>query len=275
MPHEHPMHANLLTKMVEPVVSPAHPPEDFVQTGSDSGWRLHRRLNYAASYTALAALFGAFLIIAGGVGTALAADDDDEPLDKRLFGKFMHALGLTNGTEPGVNAQERPPLVVPPNRDLPPPEAPGSLTARNPAWPVDPDEAQRKVEKKAKVERKAKDWYEYGEALKPDELATGKVRQSTPPTATAATQQNLPGNQMSPSELGFANNMFKDMFGLGKVFSDEPEVANFVREPPRASLTDPPRGYRTPSPAEPYGTRFKRDVKKKEVGDRQSDDGIR
>jgi hypothetical protein len=31
------------------------------------------------------------------------------------------------------------------------------------------------------------------------------------------------------------------------------EYGTFVREPARTSLTEPPPGYRTPSPAQPYG----------------------
>ena len=38
------------------------------------------------------------------------------------------------------------------------------------------------------------------------------------------------------------------MFG-----SKDDEVAKFTSEPPRASLTEPPPGYQTPSPDQPYG----------------------
>ena len=31
------------------------------------------------------------------------------------------------------------------------------------------------------------------------------------------------------------------------------EQAKFTGEPPRTSLTEPPVGYQTPSPAQPYG----------------------
>jgi hypothetical protein len=39
------------------------------------------------------------------------------------------------------------------------------------------------------------------------------------------------------------------MFGS----KEKGEVAQFEGEPPRLSLTEPPVGYRTPSPAQPYG----------------------
>ena len=38
------------------------------------------------------------------------------------------------------------------------------------------------------------------------------------------------------------------MFG-----KDDNQTAQFTGEPPRVSLTDPPAGYQTPSPNEPYG----------------------
>ena len=38
------------------------------------------------------------------------------------------------------------------------------------------------------------------------------------------------------------------MFG-----KDEPEVKSFTAEPPRTALTEPPPGYQTPSPDQPYG----------------------
>ena len=41
----------------------------------------------------------------------------------------------------------------------------------------------------------------------------------------------------------------KDFFGVG----GGGQTATFEAEPPRASLTDPPIGYRSPSPAQPYG----------------------
>ena len=38
-----------------------------------------------------------------------------------------------------------------------------------------------------------------------------------------------------------------------KTFGNKDEYTTFTGEPPRQSLLEPPRGYRTPSPAQPYG----------------------
>ena len=37
------------------------------------------------------------------------------------------------------------------------------------------------------------------------------------------------------------------------MFGSKEEVVNFTGEPPRGALTDPPPGYQTPSPTQPYG----------------------
>ena len=44
-------------------------------------------------------------------------------------------------------------------------------------------------------------------------------------------------------------NLFGNMFGPG----DDKTSAKFTGEPTRSALTDPPTGYRTPSPDQPYG----------------------
>jgi hypothetical protein len=60
--------------------------------------------------------------------------------------------------------------------------------------------------------------------------------------------------QYKPSELGFTGGMFGSVhdFFTG---NNKDEVVPFEAEPPRASLTDPPAGYRSPSAAQPYGLR--------------------
>ena len=233
------------------------------------------RRNGKLPRAALAAALGLGLVIAGGMGAAYAAEaNDEEDLlpDQKLIRNILRGLGLRNGQEAGIEYKERPPLVVPPTRDLPPPQSIGSVAQRNPGWPVDPDEKRRQEEKKAKAEKKRFVLEESLQQLSPREL--NSVPPGAPgPGGRAPPAVDLPGPQLSPGELGFKNSMWADMLGLGKFFGgkDEDEVTNFTREPPRLSLTDPPAGYRTPSPAEPYGVRSKRDVEKKQVRDRQEE----
>jgi hypothetical protein len=48
-------------------------------------------------------------------------------------------------------------------------------------------------------------------------------------------------------ELG-AKNIFSKLWG-----DKSNEYVTFTGEPPRSTLIEPPRGYRTPSPNQPYG----------------------
>ena len=67
-------------------------------------------------------------------------------------------------------------MVVPPTRDLPPPETTGSDRRRDPAWPSDPDDAKRRAAKKARAERKAiGDPETLGDGVMPNELKVGKT----------------------------------------------------------------------------------------------------
>jgi hypothetical protein len=211
---------------------------------------------------AICVVLGALLIIAGGLGAARAADDDDDDAlpDVKLMRRFLHALGLSNGQENNINYRERSPLVVPPNRDLPPPVAAYAPTQGNSAWPADPDAKKADARKKAKLERAKLNWAnpydnEEGRSLSPKELQAGKTdkpQTGTPVSNNAAI--GLPQDQVPPSQLGFTADMWKGLMGIRNSITKEPEITTFTREPARTSLTDPPPGYRTPSPAQPYGT---------------------
>jgi hypothetical protein len=54
---------------------------------------------------------------------------------------------------------------------------------------------------------------------------------------------------MKPSDLGYKGGLF------GSLFKPTPdnEVGTFTGERPRTSLVEPPPGYQTPSPSQPYG----------------------
>jgi hypothetical protein len=138
---------------------------------------------------------------------------------------------------------------VPPSRDLPPPQSEAPVTA-NPAWPKDPDIAQRKAEtsKKKQPYRTAAEAMEAeGRPLSRAEMDKGKVAAGTPTSASETPEQA--GRAMKPSELG-AKSFFSDIFSS---FSDKGETGTFTGEPVRENLTAPPAGYQTPSPSQPYG----------------------
>lgn len=221
------------------------------------------------SRAALCAAFGIVLTIAGSTAVLAGDDEDDDLPDVKFFKSLLRGFGLRNGQEAGIEYKERPPLVVPPSRDLPPPVAAGSPAASNPAWPADPDEKQRAAERKAKRERKPVDWYKAGDALKPSELAAGRT--DRPSAKTSEGPDHSP--EMTPNQLGYTGGLWNSILGLGKTFTGEKTVesATFVREPRRDALTDPPAGYRTPSPSQPYGINTKEEKVKAGPTDRQTE----
>jgi len=204
-------------------------------------------------FTACAA-FGLALGIAALAGSAPARAADDEPsIDQKVMRSIMDGLGLQKDGEATINYRERAPLVIPPGRDLPPPENTDAVTANNPAWPKDPDVARRKLEASMARNRNVSDEREREQnPLRPDQLTPG----GRPPKRQQASTDNgydPPasgfGSQLLPSQLGTSKGgMFGAMFDNKKE-----ETAKFTGEPPRASLTEPPPGYQTPSPEQPYG----------------------
>jgi hypothetical protein len=206
-----------------------------------------RRLKQAAWIGFLG--LAVFAVVAPG--SARAQDDEDSiwNLNERLMKNFMGALGLKNGSEDEIDYRERSPLVVPPNRDLPPPEA--NATAHGPAWPVDPDQKRRR-EARTKTRTYLTGTSEDSRPLSPSELNPPSVQDARRRGGRGA-EVSSGGNekQMLPSELGYVGGLFSwKSLGFN---GQKDEVGTFKQEPPRASLSEPPTGYQTPSPAEPYG----------------------
>ena len=162
-------------------------------------------LNRSRAGALLVALLGVFLVVAGNTGSAFAADNDDDEgtWDQKAVRSILRGIGLRNGREGSIEYKERPPLVVPPNRDLPPPDTTGSVGQRDPAWPSDPDENKKRAAKKAASERKWTDATTWGDALKPSEMQAGKTdalpnEKGIKPGQTIETSTDL-----RPDELGY------------------------------------------------------------------------
>jgi len=209
----------------------------------------------------VASSFAALLIVLGGVGHALAQDaDDDELPDTKFFKSLLRGFGLRNGQEnAGINYQERPPLVVPPTRDLPPPQSADNVARLNAAWPQDQDEKRRhEAAVKRKKEARTFSWEDLSRQLSPNELrnGTGSPKDKALRKRAGETPEEA-DRQYKPSELGYVGGLFGDFKGFF-TGNNKDETATFEREPSRASLTDPPTGYRSPSPLEPYGLRADR-----------------
>jgi hypothetical protein len=197
----------------------------------------------SVSKLAQAVLCAAFVaVVLCASHSAVRAGDDDE--NESMTDKFLRTLGLRNlgSTEYELNYSERSPLVVPPTRSLPPPVTANAMPASN--WPKDPDVIHRQPSIKASdgkpIIRPGDSVIEEERALRPDEL---NPKRASPAVATPGV-----GEQSTPSQLGQPKRSF-----LSFDWMKSEEYGTFTGEPPRVSLTDPPPGYLTPSPDQPYG----------------------
>jgi len=162
------------------------------------------------------------------------AGDYDDPSGTSFTSKVLKAIGLPDPDHPEyeINYSERSPLVVPPNRDLPAPIATDKPPAPN--WPQDPDIKKRQAGKTQKRPLPSDPVMEEGRPLRPDELIPNGARSGA-----------------ASSSPGIEPKQGKGLLNFG--WFNKEEYGTFTGEPPRASLTDPPPGYQTPSPDQPYG----------------------
>jgi hypothetical protein len=169
-----------------------------------------------------------------GTLSAARAGDDDVASKESFTDKFFDTLGLHNPFDPqyGINYSERSPLVVPPTRDLPPPVSSNGPPAPN--WPVDPEVKARAAVKKDRVSPHPDYVTDSSRPLRPDELNVSAV--NTP----GSNDQSDVRDDRKTSILNFD-------------WLKQEDYGTFTGEPRRASLTDPPPGYQTPSPDQPYG----------------------
>jgi hypothetical protein len=176
-------------------------------------------------------------------GTAARADDDGPS----VIGSIMHTLGFQapGDTYSGIDYNERSPLVVPPTRDLPPPVSNAAPPVAN--WPKDMDVARKK---QAKVDNSAR--YQAGDSVMNDSrvLSPNELDRPGAPRSkgSGGDGDSTADSQMAdPRDHGAKKGLFSGLF------KKDQQYATFTGEPARASLTDPPPGYLTPSPDQPYG----------------------
>ncbi|HKH03338.1 MAG TPA: hypothetical protein VKB08_21830 [Bradyrhizobium sp.] len=198
---------------------------------------------------------GVGLMMTAGAARAQDDEDDDKTFEEKVIEGIMAGIGGTNMENRGIDYRERSPLVVPPKLDLRPPEA-AKTEIKDPNWPKDPDEQRRKAAIAAR-KKENKDPREASRILTPSELNAVK----TTPGARTNNDPVQPGTSfnnpiLSPSQLGYSGG-FSGLFGGNKS-----ETAPFKGEPSRESLTQPPRGYQTPSPNFAYGTGPKESLNK-------------
>lgn len=185
--------------------------------------------------------------------TAYAADDEDEDtFEQKIIKNILGGLGVKTGGS-GIEYRERSPLVLPPSRDLPPPAA--NTAASNPAWPRDPERRKKVVKVPANVRAGAEDPGSSA-AMTPDELRRGTVAKGGRPTDYGSQEDPNIGRPLRPNELNTTGNSIFSWSNL--TGRQQEETAPFTGEPGRSTLTQPPTGYQTPSPAQPYGVASER-----------------
>ena len=200
---------------------------------------------------AFATLLGAAVIAGCSAGAARADDDTDgeEPtlLDTQILQYVLKGLGWRRGDqEKGIEYRERSPLVLPNSKDLPPPEKSQPASSKVAGWPDDPD--VKRAKKKKEDERKRKSYTEGVDdrPLLPSQVAKGADKIDPPQTILGSKNEEEATRPSSVWELG-SKNIFS------KVWGNNDDYTTFTGEPRRESLIEPPSGYRTPSPNQPFG----------------------
>jgi hypothetical protein len=223
--------------------------------------REDRKWLRAAFGVALAVLVsaGSFAVKAHAADANNNDDDDEDTVDTKFMKNILRGVGLSDGTEPGIDYHERSPLVVPPTNTLPLPESKDKDAAvLNPAWPKDPDKITKKKVKRVK-RNTTEEEEESMRQLMPNELSpaskAARARADGPPAANESA--GVRDEQLLPSQLGHEGFTFGTLFG-----SRNGTAVKFTKEPERANLTDPPVGLRTPSPKYSYGTKGKLEADK-------------
>jgi hypothetical protein len=181
----------------------------------------------------------AMLILCGSSAVALAGDDTMGS-STSIYDEMMQIIGVGGGAN--IDYSERSPLVVPPTRDLPPPTADAPPPVAG--WPKDPD-VQRRTQAKAK--EKPHPHLDYvtdsSRPLRPDELNVPGA--NTTGAANGPHSADNPEQDYQPPK--------KNIFSFDLLNTNKSEYGTFTGEPTRTSLTEPPPGYLTPSPDQPYG----------------------
>lgn len=208
---------------------------------------------------ALGCALGLFVL-----GTAPARAQEEAP-EVKILDSIMGAIGLTRGNEPGIDYRERSPLVVPQASNLPPPQ---TEKVADPNWPVEPEIKQARALAAAEKDDGRTGSQKIDDAMRPlsrAELNKGRTnrKQNNP---TRGDEGLLPS---SWSELGYKGGIFSNMFGS----RPDEAAGSFTGEGPRTSLIEPPSGYQTPSPAQPYayGKSGYKDKAIDNYGERKSD----
>ena len=199
---------------------------------------MHLSLSQRVRNSTVAIGLAAMTLAAAGLPALAQEEEDNEPFEQKVMRTL---LGNPRGD---IEYRERSPLVIPPGRDLPRPEA-GAAVNANPAWPRDADAAKNT----RNALRSSADPEKSARPLSQDEIRRGTIARSRDADRPRASlSDNETGRPLLPSEYN-RDGKAKPLFGM---FSAKPEQETFVEEPTRTRMTQPPSGYQTPSASQPY-----------------------
>jgi hypothetical protein len=186
---------------------------------------------------ALAGAAGVLLLVGAAWNPTPARAEEGNQTLRQVFGLITGDTGQKDTD--GIDYRERPPLVLPPKMNLPPPQA--SLEKPDPAWPNDPDVGRvKKLKAESRAPARQVNEATANPHITQAELEKGRIASEDP----KSPQQNACNYSTAPECL------YTPWSVLGKVTDAGKEEKDILRpgeEPPREYLTEPPPGFRKPT----------------------------
>ena len=199
------------------------------------------------SVALLATAFSAF-----GAGLASAQEGT---LERNIMQGVLSGLGIVGEERPPIDYRQRAPLVLPRGTNALPPPQDGTASARNPAWPNDPDLARQRAAGLA-----ARAPIDNGDVQMQRGLTNGEMRSRNngglfgggPVDVTGRQSEQQVSSPATIDEMRVAP-IWSTVGSLFGGSNSRDVVVPFPGEAPRRRLVEPPPGYRTASPDAPYG----------------------
>ena len=186
---------------------------------------------------AIAGAAGVFLLIGAASHPSPARAEEGNQTLRQIFGLVTGDTGQKETD--GIDYRERPPLVLPPKMDLPPPQA--SLEKPHPAWPNDPDVGRiKKLKAESKAPARQVNEATANPHITQQELERGRTAVSAP----TSPRQNPCDNSNAPECLYTPWSVLRKVTDAGK---EEKDTLRPGEEPAREYLTEPPPGLRKPT----------------------------
>ncbi|HEX3180860.1 MAG TPA: hypothetical protein VHR44_06345 [Beijerinckiaceae bacterium] len=188
--------------------------------------------------SAIAAAAGIFLLVGTGAQPGPARAEEGNQTLRQIFGLVTGDTGQKDTD--GIDYRERPPLVLPPKMELPPPQA--AVEKPNPAWPNDPDLGRlKKLKAEAKVPARQVNEATANPHISQAELEKGRIAAEDPksPQQNPCDYSNAPECLYTPWAI-----LKKVGNNAGK---EDKDILTPGEEPPREYLTEPPPGFRKPT----------------------------